>query len=62
MRPLEGRRTPTILAMGGADRGLDELVLRLTPAPRPRVCLLPTAGGDSEQQIRRFYETYDDRL
>ena len=62
MRPPEGRRTPTILAMGGADPGLDELVLRLTPAPRPRVCLLPTAGGDSEQQIRRFYETYRDRL
>jgi peptidase E len=48
--------------MGGADPGLDELVLRLAPAARPRICLLPTAGGDSEHQIRRFYETYDDRL
>ena len=26
------------------------------------MCLLPTAGGDSEHQIRRFYETYGDRL
>jgi peptidase E len=26
------------------------------------VCLLPTAGGDSEAQIRRYYETYRDRL
>ena len=62
-------RTPTILAMGGGgftagtvDPALDELVLRMTGRPRPRLCLLPTAGGDSEHQIRRFYETYGDRL
>jgi dipeptidase E len=67
--PPEGRRTPTILAMGGGgftagpdDPALDELVLRLTTRPRPRICLLPTAGGDSEPQIRRFYEAYGDRL
>jgi dipeptidase E len=47
---------------GVADPALDELVLRLTGTPRPRLCLLPTAGGDSEYQIRRFYETYRDRL
>ena len=47
---------------GVADPALDELVLRLTGTPRPRLCLLPTAGGDSEHQIRRFYETYGDRL
>ena len=69
MQPPEGRRTPTILAMGGGgftaggdDPALDELVLHLTERPRPRVCLLPTAGGDSEHQIRRFYEAYGDRL
>ena len=67
--PPDGGRPPTILAMGGggftagvADPALDELVLRLTGTPRPRLCLLPTAGGDSEHQIRRFYETYGDRL
>jgi dipeptidase E len=67
--PPDGRRTPTILAMGGggftagsADPPLDELVLRLTGTACPRICLLPTAGGDSEHQIRRFYETYQDRL
>jgi dipeptidase E len=66
--PPERRRTPTILAMGGGgftastDPALDELVLRLAEAPSPRVCLLPTAGGDSEYQIRRFYETYGDRM
>ena len=47
---------------GSADPALDEHVLTLTGVPRPRVCLLPTAGGDSEAQIRRFYETYGDRL
>jgi dipeptidase E len=65
----EATRTPTILAMGGGgftagpgDPALDELVLHLTRRPRPRLCLLPTAGGDSEYQIRRFYETFGDRL
>jgi peptidase E len=47
---------------GSADPALDDLVLRLTETARPRVCLLPTAGGDSEHQIRRFQETYGDRL
>jgi dipeptidase E len=47
---------------GPDDPALDELVLRLTGRPRPRLCLLPTAGGDSEHQIRRFYETFGDRL
>ena len=47
---------------GPSDPALDEHVLALTGVPRPRVCLLPTAGGDSEAQIRRFYETYRDRL
>jgi dipeptidase E len=47
---------------GPDDPALDELVLHLTGKPRPRLCLLPTAGGDSEHQIRRFYEAYGDRL
>jgi dipeptidase E len=47
---------------GAEDPALDEHVLTLTGVARPRVCLLPTAGGDSEVQIRRFYETYQDRL
>jgi dipeptidase E len=66
--PRRRERHPTILAMGGGgfsaarDPALDELVLRLAHAPRPRICLLPTAGGDSETQIRRYYETFGDRL
>ena len=35
-------------------------------ASRPRgsrsICLLPTAGGDSEDQIRRFHTAFDDQL
>ena len=27
----------------------------------PRVCLLPTAGGDAEAQIARFYAFFDRR-
>src|SRR4051812_20659103 len=47
---------------GPDDPALDDLVLQLTASPRPRICLLPTAGGDSEHQIRRFYEAFGDRL
>lgn len=39
----------------GRDEGLDDYVLSLARTARPRICLLPTAGGDAEDQIRRFY-------
>jgi dipeptidase E len=41
---------------------LDDYVLSLAPAREPRICLLPTAGGDSEEQIRRFRIAFGDRL
>ena len=41
---------------------LDDYVLSLAPAREPRICLLPTAGGDSEEQIRRFTIAFGDRL
>ena len=41
---------------------LDDYVLSLAPAREPRICLLPTAGGDSEAQIRRFSIAFGDRL
>jgi dipeptidase E len=41
---------------------LDDYVLSLAPAREPRICLLPTAGGDSEEQIRRFRIAFADRL
>jgi dipeptidase E len=56
-----------ILALGGGgftssveDWPLDELVLTLSPRERdtPRICLLPTASGDPEDQIDRFYGAF----
>jgi dipeptidase E len=62
-------RVPTIFAMGGGgftmepeNPALDDYVRSLAPAREPRICLLPTAGGDSEDQIRRFHATFDDEL
>jgi dipeptidase E len=56
-----------VLAMGGggffADptSPLDDFLLSLSPAPRPRVCFLPTAIGDSERGILAFYEAFSRR-
>jgi peptidase E len=40
------------------DAALDLFALSLTRRATPRVCLLPTAGGDAEEQISRFYRFY----
>jgi dipeptidase E len=37
---------------------LDEYVLSLTGAPRPRVCFLPTASGDADHYVVRFYRRF----
>ncbi|MFL5909535.1 MAG: Type 1 glutamine amidotransferase-like domain-containing protein [Gaiellaceae bacterium] len=59
------RERRRIFAMGGGgfaappgDPALDEYVLDVAERPNPRICLLPTAGGDSEDQVRRFYAAY----
>jgi dipeptidase E len=51
MRP----RAPQIVALGGGGFSmekhssvLDDYVLSLTGAARPRVCFLPTASGDAD--------------
>lgn len=55
-----------ILALGGGgftasveDSPLDEYVVTLAPRDRPRVCLIPTASGDPEAQIDRFYRAFE---
>jgi peptidase E len=55
-----------ILALGGGgftssaeDWPLDEYVLTLAERARPRICLLPTASGDPEDQIDRFYRAFE---
>jgi peptidase E len=62
---MERRR---IVAMGGGgfstgshgDPPLDRYVLDVAERPQPRICLLPTASGDPEEQIQRFYRAYHD--
>ena len=40
---------------------LDDYVLSLPEVPLPRICLLPTASGDGEAQIRQFHATFGSR-
>ncbi|HEY6781321.1 MAG TPA: peptidase E, partial [Thermoleophilaceae bacterium] len=61
------RRPRRILVSGGGgfttsvqDLPLDHLGLELVGVQRPRICLLPTASGDPEDQISRFYSTFRD--
>jgi len=58
-------RAPQILALGGGGFSmerdgslLDEYALSLTCAPRPRVCFLPTASGDADHYVVRFYRRF----
>jgi len=59
--------TPRILAMGGGGFGtstqdlpLDLFAAGLTGRDSPSMCLLPTASGDPDTQIERFYSTFRD--
>src|SRR5262245_2380311 len=54
-----------IIAMGGGgfsmepdNLALDRYVLEQTRKPRPRVCFVPTASGDSLDYINRFYASF----
>jgi dipeptidase E len=38
---------------------LDDYVLGLAGSERPRVCFLPTASGDADHYIVRFYRAFD---
>jgi dipeptidase E len=58
-------RPRQILAMGGGgfsmEAGntlLDDHVLSLAGVERPRVCFLPTASGDADHYIVRFYRAF----
>jgi dipeptidase E len=58
-------RTPQIVALGGggfsmekSSSALDDYVLSLTGRERPRVCFLPTASGDADHYIVRFYRRF----
>src|ERR1700712_4413142 len=59
------RRPPQIVAFGGGGFStewgnplLDDYVLSLTGVRRPRVCFLPTASGDADHYVVRFYRAF----
>jgi len=59
---------PRILALGGHDfdrrvgnDAICDLIVDLAESPRPRICLLPTASGDPEDQIARFRRAFAER-
>lgn len=56
---------PQILALGGGGFSmekdsslLDDYALSLTGKRRPRVCFLPTASGDADHYVVRFYRRF----
>jgi peptidase E len=56
-----------ILAMGGGgfmmeqSSPLDDFLLSLSSAARPRVCFVPTPTGDSDRAIAAFFEAFSRR-
>jgi peptidase E len=58
-------RPPRIVAMGGGgfsmepeNPALDRHVLALTGVPRPKVAFVPTASGDADGYVTRFYDAF----
>ncbi len=59
------RRPPQIVAFGGGGFSmewgnplLDDYVLSLARVRRPKVCFLPTASGDADHYVVRFYRAF----
>ena len=57
--------TRHIVAAGGwsfgtapDDPALNQYILDLAGTPRPRVCFVPTASGDAQEYIIRFYSSF----
>lgn len=56
-----------IIAMGGGGFSmepenplLDEYLLKQSKSSKPKICFIPTASGDSEDYIKRFYQSFKD--
>jgi len=56
---------PQIVAIGGGgfsdgseNLALENFIVGLANKPRPRVCFVPTASGDSEQYLLKFYASF----
>lgn len=55
-----------IIALGGGgfsmepdNLALDQYILNQSNKENPKICFIPTASGDSEGYIRRFYESFN---
>lgn len=64
--PQIGEPSRQIIALGGGgfsedpkNAALDLYILEQVPHKRPKVCFLPTASGDSEKYIKRFYSAFN---
>ena len=64
-RKVQKQHSGQIIALGGGGFSdqpnnllLDEYILLQTNKARPRVLFLPTAGGDHEEYIEKFYRAY----
>lgn len=58
-------REPTIIPLGGGgfsmepeNLALDRYILAQTGVERPKVTFVPTASGDADGYVERFYESY----
>ncbi len=57
-------RAQQIIALGGGgfsmedNSALDRYVLRAAQSVRPRICFVPTASGDNDNYIVRFYKRF----
>lgn len=65
---MSAARPRQIVVMGGGSFSvepdgspLDAYVLELSGKPRPRICFVPTASGDSSIYITKFYEAFGGR-
>src|SRR5436305_11650728 len=68
MRPYPRPVRRQIIALGGggfsigSDNSLlDDYVLGLVASARPKVCFLPTASGDADHYVLRFYRAFGGR-
>lgn len=57
-----------IVAIGGAEfqmrpdnEALHDYIVSLVPKPKPRICLMPTASGDPQDQISAFHGAMERR-
>ena len=64
---MDGADERRVLAIGGGGFTLDSeggllpaFLLSLARSKRPRVCLIPTAGGDNVESITRFYRAFSE--